>query len=81
MLHLTSVAALGVAGIFAVAFFLSQNVSAGERHRVHPVRYQKSGTQYRGAYAAAPYGYDVNGVVLPDVSRYEGGAISAPAGR
>jgi hypothetical protein len=81
MLHLTSVAALGVASIFAVALFLSQNVSAGERYRVHTARYQKSSTRYRGAYAAAPYGYHVNEAVLPDVSRYEGGGISAPAGR
>jgi len=82
MLNIRSVVALAATAAFAVALLATQGVSAAERHNAHMTKHQKifTGAQVRSAYAAVGSN-DVTAAVQPNWSRYEGGAISAPAGR
>jgi hypothetical protein len=80
MLNIRSVVTLAAIAALAVVLFLTLNVSAAERHGAQMNKHQTTGVQVRGAYTAVNSD-DVTGAVPPDRPRYEGGAISAPAGR
>ena len=73
MLNVRSIVAFAAAAVFVVPLLVTQNVSAAERHGPRVTKHQTTSAQVRGAYAA------VDGV-QSNWSRYEGGAISAPAG-
>ena len=80
MLNIRSVVTLAATAAFAVAPSATQNASAAERHNARMTKHQTTGAQVRGAYAAIGSD-DMTAAVEHSWSRYEGGAISAPAGR
>ncbi len=83
MLNIRSVVTLAATAAFAAALLVTQNASAAERHNAQMRKHQTTiftSSQARGAYAAVGAN-GATGAFQPNWSRYEGGAISAPAGR
>jgi hypothetical protein len=78
-----STATLAARAAFAMALLVTQDVTDAERHNTHMTKHPTAiftGGQVRGAYAAVGSNA-VTEAVQPNWSRYESGAISAPAGR
>jgi hypothetical protein len=74
MLDIRSIVAAAAVATFVVPLLVTQNASAAERHNSRFTMHRMINTQVRSAYAAVD-------AVQSNWSRYEGGAISAPAGR
>jgi hypothetical protein len=83
MLSSRSAVTLAARAAFAMALLVTQHANAAERHNTHMTKHPTTiftGAHVRGAYAAVGLNA-VTGAVEPNWSRYESGAISAPAGR